>query len=381
MEEIVHWQHPKYSAQGWLVIDQLINGVSGGGLFMHPQTTQKEVMELAQAMTMKNSLNTIPFGGAKAGICFDHNHSKARLVLIDFLSFFQDHLINNWSTGGDLNTDSSTIEAIIKSLGIHSSFYALGNMYAKQLAIPNQCQQLMQRVSLPINNYFTLEQSVVGYSLAKLIKQITPKPIRMAIQGFGQIGSSLAYFSEQQRVATIVAISDLSGTIICDTGLSITTFMQIIQKYPHYQTLEQLYPFYQQQFPCRWLTNPGCHHENLCTMLRSVQADVMSFCAARYVITEKIVDILARFTFKNSKYKLIMSGANLPFRTSSVVQKAYDNNMLYLPSWFTSSGNSMLYSQALSTPTVDEYWCMKVLDIISCVLIDKLDSYLSKTTQ
>ena len=57
--------------QGVLVIDNTARGPGKGGIRMVPDITTEEVMGLARAMTWKNALADIPFGGAKSGIKFD----------------------------------------------------------------------------------------------------------------------------------------------------------------------------------------------------------------------------------------------------------------------------------------------------------------------
>ena len=84
-EIIIEWKDSFTDAAGWLVIDRLINGVCGGGTFMHAAATEKEVIDLARTMSWKNSLQRIPFGGAKAVIRHDHTLPDATLVLQRFL--------------------------------------------------------------------------------------------------------------------------------------------------------------------------------------------------------------------------------------------------------------------------------------------------------
>jgi len=377
MDKILHWQSPHNNAEGWLVIDTLVNGVSGGGLFMHPEATKQEVVELAKNMTTKNRLNKIPFGGAKGGIRFDHQSPEARGVLGDFLAFCKPYLMRQWSTGADLNTDSDTIERIINSLGVESSFFALGEMYAQKLQIPNQCHNLRARVSVSMNDYFTLEQGVVGYSIVEMIKCFTNKPLRMVIQGFGKIGSSLAFFTQQQKIASIVAIADVSGALVSDTGLLIDQLLEIKSQEPSCQTLAQLQARYREKSPCQWFPNAGTGDENFLALLRALQVDVISFCAHRYAITSEILDALAQHTFRSSALKLLICGANLPFAHPNLAEEASRNGIAYVPSWLSSAGNSLLYGAALSTQEPDDNWPITVLDRIVAIQIEKIRAVLA----
>ena len=70
----VTWHDPVSGRPGFLVIDRLIDGTSGGGLRMRDGCTVEEVGDLARAMSLKEAVaytpgdRYTPFGGAKGGI-------------------------------------------------------------------------------------------------------------------------------------------------------------------------------------------------------------------------------------------------------------------------------------------------------------------------
>ena len=65
------WNDTETSARGWLVINSLKGGASGGGTRMRQGLNQDEVTFLAKAMELKFALAGPPIGGAKSGIDFD----------------------------------------------------------------------------------------------------------------------------------------------------------------------------------------------------------------------------------------------------------------------------------------------------------------------
>ena len=73
----VTWNDPVSGRPGYLVIDRLIDGASGGGLRMRAGCTVEEVADLARAMSLKEAVaydpgdRYTPFGGAKGGIDCD----------------------------------------------------------------------------------------------------------------------------------------------------------------------------------------------------------------------------------------------------------------------------------------------------------------------
>ncbi len=80
-ERVVQVYDRKSGARGVLVIDNTAIGPGKGGIRMVPDVTTQEVMGLARAMTWKNALAGIPFGGAKSGIAADpRNVDKAQVM-------------------------------------------------------------------------------------------------------------------------------------------------------------------------------------------------------------------------------------------------------------------------------------------------------------
>ena len=127
--KIIPWTDCLTSAKGWVVIDSLINGVCGGGIFMHPKANLDEVCDIARTMTYKNCLNDIQHGGAKAGIAYDHTKSDSSEVLYRFLEYNRQILREYWNTGADLNTDNHTIfDIIVNKLGLEHPFTSLKKM-------------------------------------------------------------------------------------------------------------------------------------------------------------------------------------------------------------------------------------------------------------
>src|SRR3990167_6066456 len=70
-EKIIEVYNPKYGMRGFVVLDNLSLGPGKGGIRMTPSVSMDEVKRLARAMTWKNALADLPFGGAKSGIIAD----------------------------------------------------------------------------------------------------------------------------------------------------------------------------------------------------------------------------------------------------------------------------------------------------------------------
>jgi len=67
-ERVVEVYDQKTGMHGVAVIDNTARGAGKGGIRMVPDLKTSEVKGLARAMTWKNAMADIPFGGAKSGI-------------------------------------------------------------------------------------------------------------------------------------------------------------------------------------------------------------------------------------------------------------------------------------------------------------------------
>ncbi len=70
-EKIVEMYDPLTGMLGFTVIDNTARGPAKGGIRMTPTVDVKEVFRLARAMTFKNALADLPFGGGKTRIIYN----------------------------------------------------------------------------------------------------------------------------------------------------------------------------------------------------------------------------------------------------------------------------------------------------------------------
>src|SRR3989344_4306177 len=70
-EKILEVYDPSSGMRGFTVIDNTSLGPAKGGIRMTPSVNVREVFRLARAMTFKNALAGLPFGGGKSGIIYN----------------------------------------------------------------------------------------------------------------------------------------------------------------------------------------------------------------------------------------------------------------------------------------------------------------------
>ena len=77
-EAVINVYDPETGMRGVIVLDNLVRGPAKGGIRMAPSADTQEVLGLARAMTLKNALADLPFGGGKSGIVADPKQLSAQ---------------------------------------------------------------------------------------------------------------------------------------------------------------------------------------------------------------------------------------------------------------------------------------------------------------
>src|SRR3989344_6239420 len=83
-EKVIEVYDASSGMRGFLVIDNTALGPAKGGIRMTPNVNAREVFRLARAMTLKNSLAGLPFGGGKSGIIYNKEVNQKETFLKSF---------------------------------------------------------------------------------------------------------------------------------------------------------------------------------------------------------------------------------------------------------------------------------------------------------
>jgi glutamate dehydrogenase (NAD(P)+) len=344
--KVVEWSDDRTPAVGWIVVDRLVNGVCGGGLFMHSGATVTEVADLAATMSLKNTLVSPRFGGGKGGIRFDAKSPEAEGVLRRFMLDNRALIANQWSTGADLYTSNELIEKIAREdLGLPSAFAAIGAMIGRVRRIPSQADQIGHRMATRWDGYFSLEECATGYSVAHAVEVVASTRPRVAIQGFGHVGSSAAYFLHTLDIADVVGICEKDGFIIRQTGLDIGRLIRRIKGASNGPSPD-LHKVFVEDGRGEYAWHPRKPHQSdedlFVDFVREARPTILSPCAARYAVTETVLD-----TILESGTRHIVSGANNVFASPAIADSAEREGLTILPEWVSNSGNAILFAELL----------------------------------
>jgi glutamate dehydrogenase (NAD(P)+) len=205
-----------HAFQGYRVTHNIARGPSKGGIRYHPDVTLDEVKSLAMWMTWKCALMNIPFGGAKGGIACDPK-VLSRNELQKMTRRYTTEIINEIGPekdipAPDVGTDGAVMAWIFDTYSMNKGHSVLGVVTGKPLNIGGSLGRL--------------EATARGalYTIREATRKLEmPIPgLRVAVQGFGNVGSFLAKFLVQQG-AIVVAVSDSTTGIYNPKGIDVET--------------------------------------------------------------------------------------------------------------------------------------------------------------
>ena len=207
---------------GYRVQHSGARGPYKGGVRFHPNANLDEVRALAALMTWKTAIVDIPFGGAKGGVQCDPTAlspgelQRMTRTYMDNIS----HLLGVYRdvAAPDMGTNAQTMAWMMDAFGKrygHSPAIVTG----KPLAVggsEGRTEATGRGVVLIIRD-----------TLKALGRD--PARTRVAIQGFGNVGSYTASFARELG-CPIVAVSDIRGGICDPDGLDLDAVSEQLER-------------------------------------------------------------------------------------------------------------------------------------------------------
>ena len=184
-----------------------------GGIRYHPEADEEEVRALAALMTWKTALVGIPFGGAKGGVQCDPRKMSPRelqaLTRRFTRSISQIIGVNRDIPAPDVGTNSQTM-AWMMSAYSEENGYSPGVVTGKPLELGGSAGR----------------EQATGRGVSLMIKEvakdlgISMDHSKIAVQGYGNVGSWAAHFLDQGG-CSVIAVSDVNGGIHNSKGLDL----------------------------------------------------------------------------------------------------------------------------------------------------------------
>ncbi|MCX6769273.1 MAG: Glu/Leu/Phe/Val dehydrogenase [Candidatus Micrarchaeota archaeon] len=292
-EIVCHVYDPKTGMKGVVVIDNTALGPGKGGVRLVPDLTVGEVFGLARAMTWKNALAGIPFGGAKSGIMAP-GHAPNKVELMRAFSERIAPLVPSvYIPGPDMNIGENEMAIIANTIGTPKA--ATGKP-SSMGGLPHELGSTGFGVALATE--VALEHSKIPLAGAKL-----------AIEGFGNVGTFTAKFLTEKG-AKVIAVSDSKGTVYLESGLDYNILMQVKKEKGTVTA-----------YPGAAVLAPSALFEAKC--------DVLIPGARPNVITDKNAGAI--------KARVVVEAANIPM-TSEVERSIEKRGILVIPDFVANAG-------------------------------------------
>jgi len=287
---------------GYRVQHDDARGPFKGGLRYHPSVELDEVRSLASLMTWKTAVVGVPFGGAKGGIQCDPSKLSSR-ELQRLTRRFVDAI------GGVIGPQTDIPAPDMNTNGQVMSW--IFDQYSKRFGFSPAVV-----TGKPVHLHGSLgRDAATGRGCMIVLREVLKADgkqlagTRVAIQGFGNVGSWLARLLYEAG-AKVVAVSDVNGGVHNGDGLDILKLLEHVaetRRVPGFAGGQHL--------------NPG--------ELLAVDCDVLVPAALGHVLDQT--------TARNVRAKYVLEGANGPC-TIEGDQVLQERGIVAIPDILTNAG-------------------------------------------
>tara|TARA_Y100000310_G_scaffold68970_2_gene64301 strand:- start:10581 stop:11717 length:1137 start_codon:yes stop_codon:yes gene_type:complete len=302
-QKILEVYNPRVGMRGFVVIDSLALGPAKGGIRMTPTVTREEVARLARAMTWKNALADLPFGGGKSGIIANPKEitkEKKFEIIKAFSKAIKSICPEEYIAAPDMNMAEEEVKAFVEANGEHHS--ATGKPTTMCLKPGKHC-------GIPHEFGSTGFGVFHAGRVAAEHMNLDIQGATIAIEGFGNVGEFAAkYFTEAG--AKLVAVSDSRGVLYNEEGIDFEKMKETKHK-------EKTVTNYK---PGKVLPSKE---------IIGIKVDIL--------VTAAIPDLIKMSDINKIKAELIVEGSNIPM-TAEIEEKLYKKGILIVPDFVANAG-------------------------------------------
>ena len=289
--------------EGFRCTHNVARGPSKGGIRYHHEVTLEETKALAMWMTWKCALMGLPFGGAKGGVVVNPKELSVS-ELERMTRRYTTEIINFIGPEADIpapdvGTSPREMAWIFDTYSMNKGYSVLGVVTGKPLEVGGS----VGRVEATARG----AAFCVREALRK--QDLSIEDQKVAVQGFGNVGSNLALILAGQG-ATIVALSDSHGGVHNAEGIDVQAALAHKKDSGSLEGLSGT----------ETITNDE---------LLLVDCDVLAPCALEQVITDENAEQI--------KASIVCEGANGPVTPDADVILD-DRGVLVLPDVLANAG-------------------------------------------
>ena len=301
-EKVIRVYDPDIGMEGILCIDNTALGPGKGGMRIRAGVTPTEVFNLARTMTWKCALADLPFGGAKGGINADPYTIDKIKYMKSYARAISVFCPNQWVSAPDMNVGEREIEAFVEEIG---DLKAATGKPEKLGGIPHELGTTGFGIGVSIETTLEVLSQVVPI-------QDSLQGLKVAIQGFGNVGSELAKYLANNG-AKVVGLSDFWGAVYNPEGIDMAKALK--HAYATDETHSLKYCKGSSEIPRDDLLYVDC--------------DILVPAAVSKVINANNADLI--------KAKLVVEAANIP-TTPEAEESLFKRGVLVMPDMLVNAG-------------------------------------------
>jgi len=307
-----------------------------GGIRFHHSVNESIMKFLAFEQTFKNSLTSLPMGGAKGGSDFDPSGKSDN----EIMRFCQNYILELYRHIGP------RMDVPAGDLGVGAR--EIGYLYGMYKRIENEFSGTFTSKGIESGGSLGRAEAT-GYGLCYFVEEMlktfrndTFKDKRVIISGAGKVGS-MAAEKAIELGAKVVAISDISGVIHDEKGIDIKliknlslTNSVVVDKYQTYHPDAIFTP------------NP--------TDIWKIPCDIALPCATQNEIYLDSAKVLV----ENGCW-LVAEGANMP-TTSEAMHYFKEHNVLFGPGKAANAGGVAVSGLEMTQNAMFMNWTFEEVD-------------------
>ncbi len=282
-----------------------------GGIRLHPSVYIGIIKFLGFEQIFKNSLTTLPMGGAKGGSDFDPK-GKSDNEVMRFCQSFINELYRH--IGKDIDVPAGDIGTGAREIGY---------MFGQYKKLTGEWSGILTGKGIPYGGSLARTEAT-GYGLCYFTDEMLRANGKsfegqtVVISGSGNV-ALYALQKATQLGAKVVAMSDSNGYVYDPNGMD-------------FAAVRELKEVERKRIREYVATHPGSEYHEGCSGIWTIPCDIALPCATQNEIDKQSAEILA----KNGCY-CVSEGANMP-STPEAINVYFANHMLYGPAKAANAG-------------------------------------------
>jgi len=303
-----------------------------------------EVESLAKTMEVKFSVSGPAIGGAKSGIDFDPEDPRKSGVLNRWYAAVTPLLKSYYGTGGDLNVDE--VLEVVPLMERHGLWHPQegvvnGHFQPTESERIQKLGQLREGVAKVVEDprytpnaqrKYVVADLITGWGVAESVRHnyaLSGGDLggkRVVVQGWGNVGSSAAYYLAK-RGARIVAIIDRDGGLINEVGFA----------------FQEVHRLFEEKQGNRLHADEMLSISEIQRRVWSLGAQVFLPCAASRLVSREQIDALVA-----GGLEVVGCGANVPFADTQIfygpTYEHTDQSVAVIPDFIANCGMARAFA-------------------------------------